>query len=281
VTRGRKDWERDYLAIRGHREAQIESMFDYTRPGACRMVRLIRHFGDRDDDRTCGLCDTCQPSACVASRYRGPTGNEAKQMARILLEIDGWRGFASGALYRRLFEGSKVERNEFERWVDALAKAGLVVSVEETFEKDGKQIRYRRLLRGQEGSIEQVRLPDGLGEGGSEVGAGRKAKRVPVGKRPKGKGGEVVEATPGVASEAIADAVVMERLRAWRLQQAKSKRIPAFRVMTDRTLQAIAAELPSTKEALLRVHGVGPKLADKYGTKILQLVREGSGQRMR
>ena len=281
VTHGRSDWERDYLAIRGHREAQIESMFDYTRPGACRMVRLIRHFGDRDDDRTCGLCDTCQPSACVAARYRGPTGNEAKQMARILLEIDGWRGFASGALYRRLFEGSKVERNEFERWVDALAKAGLVVSVEETFEKDGKQIRYRRLLRGQEGSIEQVRLPDGLGKGGPEVGPVGKAKRVPVSKRPKGKGAASETQGAALAADAVADAVVMERLRGWRLQQAKSKRIPAFRVMTDRTLQAIAAELPSTKEALLRVHGVGPKLADKYGTKILQLVQEGRGQRMR
>ncbi len=276
VTHGRKDWERDYLAIRGHREEQIESMFDYTRPGACRMVRLIRHFGDRDDDRTCGLCDACQPTACVAARYRGPTGNESKQMARILLEIDGWRGLASGTLYRRLFEGSSVERNQFERWVDALVKAGLVVSVDETFEKDGKQIRYRRLLRGQEGSLDQVRLVGGLGS----EGAGR-SKRATATRPSKSKVAVGSAQGTGGTVEAIADAAVMERLRAWRLQQAKSKRIPAFRVMTDRTLQAIAAELPTTIEALLRVHGVGPKLADKYGTKILQLVREGTGQRIR
>ena len=276
VTHGRPDWDRDYLNIRGHRQAQIEAMFDFARPGGCRMVRLIRHFGDRDDDVVCGLCDTCLPDECVAARYRPPNGDEARQLAQLILEIDDWRGTASGALFRRLFEGSSVDRNEYERWVDALIKVELITAVDESFDKDGKQIRYRRLFRNRDAtaSLEEVRLPEAL----SKTPPAKRSRKKPAEPTPTKKKSRK-KSTPKVAEppseEGVeADEKVVERLREWRLKQSRSKRIPAFRVMTDRTLYAIAAILPESKEALLRVHGVGPKLADKYGTKILSLIRQ-------
>lgn len=71
----------------------------------------------------------------------------------------------------------------------------------------------------------------------------------------------------------MADARLVERLRQWRLDKSKAKRIPAFRVLTDQTMYAIAAARPSTPGELLDVHGVGPKMVEKYGKQLLALVR--------
>jgi len=190
-------------------------------------------------------------------------------MTKMWLELESTRGIAAGTLYRKLFEGSSVQRDRFETWVDALAKAGAIEVIEDSFEKDGKLLRYRKLLKKQQVSFEQVQLPDPAATTEAQV---RKGKtRILPSKKP----------TKTTQPEPPYNPAVAERLRTWRLEQARAKRIPAFRIMTDRTLYAIASQLPSSMETLLLVPGVGPKLADKYGPKILQLVRRGSSPRSR
>jgi DNA topoisomerase-3 len=60
-------------------------------------------------------------------------------------------------------------------------------------------------------------------------------------------------------------------LRAWRLLESKKKRVPAFRVMTNRALVAIAQARPSDAAALRDVKGVGPKLLKSYGAVLVSL----------
>ena len=52
-------------------------------------------------------------------------------------------------------------------------------------------------------------------------------------------------------------------------------RAPAFRVLSDRTLHAIAAARPLTDAQLLEVPGIGLKLAQKYGKQIFRVVSAG------
>jgi DNA topoisomerase III len=58
----------------------------------------------------------------------------------------------------------------------------------------------------------------------------------------------------------------------WRLSEARRRRVPAFRILTDKVLGAIASSRPRDSTALQRIHGVGPKLAERYGEAILALV---------
>jgi DNA topoisomerase-3 len=60
-------------------------------------------------------------------------------------------------------------------------------------------------------------------------------------------------------------------LRAWRLQESKRKRVPAFRVMTNRALVAIAEARPASAASLRAVTGVGPTLLRAYGAQIVEL----------
>ena len=66
-------------------------------------------------------------------------------------------------------------------------------------------------------------------------------------------------------------------LKQWRLEKAKRRRIPAFRILTNRTLMAIATLSPRDEEALLAVKGMGPTLVRKYGQEILRLMPARAG----
>ena len=66
-----------------------------------------------------------------------------------------------------------------------------------------------------------------------------------------------------------------EALKLWRLGTAQKKGIPAFRVLTDRTLAHLAAARPRNTEELLAVTGIGPSLAQKYGKQLLAICARG------
>ncbi|WP_375770189.1 DNA topoisomerase 3 [Archangium gephyra] len=65
---------------------------------------------------------------------------------------------------------------------------------------------------------------------------------------------------------------LVEALKAWRLAEARRRRVPAFRILTDKVLGAIATARPRDGLALQRIQGVGPKLTERYGEAILGLV---------
>src|SRR5690606_8940211 len=67
-------------------------------------------------------------------------------------------------------------------------------------------------------------------------------------------------------------------LRAWRLQESKQKRVPAFRVLTNRALVAIAEARPASAASLRAVAGVGPKLVRAYGARILEVCSRGESR---
>jgi len=64
------------------------------------------------------------------------------------------------------------------------------------------------------------------------------------------------------------------RLKEWRLSRAKKKRLPAFRIFTNKVLDNLASDLPTTHDELLMVNGVGPYLSQQYGNEIIRIVKE-------
>jgi ATP-dependent DNA helicase RecQ len=67
---------------------------------------------------------------------------------------------------------------------------------------------------------------------------------------------------------------LFECLRAWRLKQSQSERVPAFVVFSDETLREIASIRPRSFQALAAIQGVGPIKMDKYGMDVIALVAE-------
>ena len=70
------------------------------------------------------------------------------------------------------------------------------------------------------------------------------------------------------------DDALFEKLRTWRLEQARTQEVPPYFVFHDSHLRAIAAQRPLTLEALSGVKGVGPRKLELYGQAVIGLVSE-------
>jgi ribonuclease D len=67
----------------------------------------------------------------------------------------------------------------------------------------------------------------------------------------------------------IKDAMLLLRLRRWRLIQANSQNIPAFRVLHNSQLYSIVKIKPKTLTELTKVKGFGCKTIEKYGIHLI------------
>ncbi|HEY1533212.1 MAG TPA: RecQ family ATP-dependent DNA helicase, partial [Polyangiaceae bacterium] len=176
LRRGHDAWRAPYAAQRALRVEQLALVAKFAEGNQCRMLGLVRHFGDTEDSgQPCGRCDVCEPQARIAASSLGP----------------------------------------LPKLPAAVAKRG---------RKSGKR-RTRRAAR-----TPAVALP-----------------------------------STGISAPLVAT------LRAWRLKEAKKKHVPAFRILTNRALVAIAEARPVSADALRGVPGVGPKLLQTYSAQLVGL----------
>jgi DNA topoisomerase-3 len=102
---------------------------------------------------------------------------------------------------------------------------------------------------------------------------GKRARKTSKGAK-TGRRARRTSRTPAVSLPSSGpSAVLVATLREWRLQESKKKRVPAFRVLTNRALLAIADARPGSAPALGAVKGVGPKLLKKYGAELVVLCK--------
>jgi DNA topoisomerase-3 len=67
---------------------------------------------------------------------------------------------------------------------------------------------------------------------------------------------------------------LVDALKNFRRDEAKARSIPAFHVLTDRALYALAVEQPRSEAELLAVRGIGQSVAKRYGFRLLEIVRD-------
>jgi ATP-dependent DNA helicase RecQ len=63
-----------------------------------------------------------------------------------------------------------------------------------------------------------------------------------------------------------------ERLRAWRTETAQAIGKPAYVVLTNSTLQALAAARPANLPEMAAIKGIGPHKLEQYGQAVLDLL---------
>ncbi len=77
--------------------------------------------------------------------------------------------------------------------------------------------------------------------------------------------------------ESPVDVELFELLRAWRIETARAMSVPAFVVLTDVSLKAIAAFQPTEVGQLLEIPGIGPAKVEHYGDEVLAIVSAHTG----
>jgi superfamily II DNA helicase RecQ len=268
VTLGRSDWQQSYITQLDQKRAQLNLVRRYAETHQCRMQALVRHFGDfADSKRACGQCDFCAPKQCIAQHFRTVTKAERQTVHTLLDTLRHAKGQSVGKLHRILFPTEAMSRDDFEDLVGAMAAAGLVLLEDATFEKDDRIVSYRKVTLTREGYKLRERAPVEL----LLTERARDQERV----RPKRRS-FAGSKQPDPVSFSLEEAALEEKLRAWRLAEARKLRRPAFCVFSDRTLRAIVQARPTTPDDLLAVEGIGPAKAEMFGQNILQICRSSS-----
>lgn len=279
LRRGDAGWRELYLAQAEHKLAQIEMMIRYTQSSECRMLGLVRHFGDyADAQQRCGICDFCAPDECIAQSFRPATDAERQAAGRILAALKKSGRKATGRLHGEVFADYSLDRDSFEQVLGGMARAGWVELSEATFQQDGRRVDYRLAQPTAAGrGMEAAEVPAFEMKLEIEASPRRRRKARAAKSRKRVKAAPVKAASPAKAAANAkaappANAAVEKALRDWRLAEARRRDVPAFRVLTDKALLAIAAEKPATMRELLEVPGVGPRVAEQYGAQIFGIL---------
>jgi ATP-dependent DNA helicase RecQ len=260
VDPGRETCGLDFKELNRKREFdqnRLETMLEYGRAQDCRQRFLTSYFGEDVGDWTCEICDHCSSHQRVIQRE--PTDAELSAIKIILRTVRSLDGRVGQGKIAMLLAGSTAE---------AIIESGLSTHPEYGSLDRLEQTEIRRLLRAltSVGCLEPVGSPQypcvGVTDTGEEVLAGKRAvtldfhadarpKAAPKSRRRKSSDGE----SPAWGGSAGDD--LYERLRQLRNDLANDKGVPAYRILPNAALQALADQRPVTQEEALGIKGIG------------------------
>ena len=241
--------------------SKLSRMIAYADSAGCFRATILGYFGESDAALECGFCGNC-------ARRRELSEDDLLRLRKILSGVARGGGRWGKRRIVAMLTG------ELEGLPDALA--GL--STTGILEADGPRVVADWIDAAQGGGL-LAASPDAyrtlsLTRAGREVMAGRTrtvALTLPEPPRPKAKRSR----KPKFAVEGVpraADAGSIEALREWRRLEASRRAVPAYVVLHDRTLLALAAARPASLDALSEIPGIGPAKLEAYGRDLLALL---------
>ena len=249
---------RNQLAHLGH-------MLELSETVECRRRYLLRYFG-QDLAEPCGNCDVC----LNPPKLWDATVPAQKLLSTVLRTYNERRGrtFAAGQ-HIDVLRGVTSERVTQLR-LDELSTWGIGA--------DLSVAQWRGVVR----HLLATGVLESQGEWGV-LAPTDAAKPVLRGEQQVLMREEVVSRAAGRSSSwkknAISDLTdeqqeTFERLRLWRLEEAREQGVPPYVVFGDATLRALSTHLPQSNEALLEISGIGQSKLERYGEAVLALLAE-------
>jgi ATP-dependent DNA helicase RecQ len=264
-------WKSAYESQVAIRRSQIDRMVAFAESTTCRMAALVQHFGDTSDKvTTCGICDICNPGCSGAAQSaHQPTANERAWLREILSALEH-RSSSTGKLFTDLH--LMKDRKDFDSLLDGLARAGLLTFSSDTFRTpEGTDVTYRKVAITHEGHTPDDATLDTVWLRTSIADTSTARKKSNSKSR---------SASPTQRSSASADHLLdpaaeklFDQLRNWRTEQARPNRTPAFLILSDAVLRAIAIAAPQNLSSLHAIPGMGPTKVDRYGADLVVLCR--------
>ncbi len=239
---------------------KIEALTGYCETVACRRQVLLDYFGEPGHP-PCGNCDNCcnppeswdgtiAAQKALSAVYRSGQRFGAHHLTDILLGNDTERIRRFGHDRLKTFGvGDDLDRRQ---WLSV----------------------YRQLI------AQGFLVPDpahgglSLAPAATEVLRGTRDVRFRRDKRRESRAAKRGAAAAAGALDAAA-ALQWEKLRAWRLDEARRQQLPPYVIFHDATLIEIARRNPRSLEELAAIPGIGGSKLDRYGAALLAIIAGG------
>jgi len=240
--------------------AKLDALLGLCETAGCRRVRLLDYFGEAS--ARCGNCDTC---------LAPPETYDATSEAQKALSAIYRTGQRFGALYLiEVLRGKPGER--VQRWGhDKLSVFGIGADVDEGAWRNV----FRQLValglasvdHEAHGALRLNATSRPVLKGEQRIALRRAMPRARA-RGPRRTGSDVT-----LTAEENA---LLDRLKAWRLAEARAQAVPAFVILHDRTLAEIARQRPHGIAAIAGIAGIGAKKLERYGPALVDLVASGA-----
>ena len=266
LTRPPVDFE-ERRRLKDAAQARLTQMIAYSSCRDCRHARIADYFGEAGAPRSCSSCDNCR--GLGAARVAVPEA-AARSALRAVAKFDSRLGAARVAAVLR---GAESVWSRERPWVRQLDFFGALSSWGESAVRELVDALVERdLVRRGHGERPTLSVsPEGraaLGSG-SEIGLQMAGLPATGTGRVADRAGRRIAVGPGEPAVQAR----FDRLRQWRLGEARIQGKPAYTVFSDRTLRAIAERQPRLAGELLQVSGVGRAKAERYGAALLATLR--------
>ena len=243
----------------------LRQMERYASAVGCRHRHLAEYFGDRYTSDACGACDYCLGELEASA--------EPVTLARKILSCVVRVGQRFGANHVVSVLRGQSTDSVTTRGHHTLSTFGLMpdASVAELRGYIEQLIGHGLLrLAGDEFPVLAVTQKglDLLRDEASQPGLALARQRAPRKGAPRLRSKAEAESWEGV------DGALFERLRAVRLDIARSRGVPPYVIFHDVTLREMARMRPRSIDALLTVKGVGARKAGDLGEQFLAAIRE-------
>ena len=232
---------------------RVRRLIGFAESVSCRHAQVAEHFGETLEGG-CGMCDACAPRRLAVAV--GPADEEAPPLpedagAAIVRAVAGLQWPLGRTGLTAMLLGSVSAPPSARR----SPSFGLL--------RGATQAELKRWLKLLEvsGVLEQFETDDGF----------RLLRVVPGAEVPR------ISTATAAAAQGPADEGLFERLRAWRLERARADAVPAYVVLHDATLRALAAAKPRSQADLAAVSGFGPTKLERYGADVLALISTAPG----
>jgi ATP-dependent DNA helicase RecQ len=241
----------------------LRQMERYATAVGCRHRHLATYFGDRYTTDGCGACDVC-----LDELERAP---EPVVLARKILSCVVRVGQRFGAMHVASVLRGHASDQVVSRGHQSLSTFGLLpdASVPE-LRGYIEQLCGLGLLQQTDDAYPVLALtPQGLAllKDPDSVPALELARqKTPRKDAPRVRSQAEKESWEGV------DRSLFDRLRALRLDIARSRGVPPYVIFHDATLREMARRRPRSKAELLTVRGVGTRKADELGAQFISVI---------
>ena len=268
-------------AKRRRDQSKLDAMLRFVDHTGCRHAFILNYFGEPGAAARCQACDRCVRHTLVPRRP--PTEAQWIVIQKILSCVARMQGRFGAQRIAQVLRGEDepVLREHgldqlstyglLRTWttphiravLDVLQSEGCVAVTAAPYHTVSLTPEGMKVARRQTTAFALAWPPDVIASGADSRPDERGATRA---RQP---------AAPAPSMTAEPDAAVATRLAAlkqWRTAQAHALAVPAYRLLTNRTLEALAIAAPQDMAALAAIPGMGPVLRQRYGAAVLDLL---------
>lgn len=252
-----QDGEDDVHKLREHK--RLDALLAYCEASGCRRQALLSYFDELSG--ACGNCDNClEPpeleDGTADAKMLFSAIRQTGQMFGGAHIIDVLRGAGTQKIADRGHErldcyGAGADHSK-EYWNAFIRQAVAATYLTINIQKYGAlQLTHR---------AEQI-------ANGAEKFALRKIEALKPARSKK-----PVKAKAGAMEVADADRDLLASLKALRLTLAQERKVPAFVILHDATLNEIARTRPATLDQMATISGIGPRKLEQFGQAFMEIV---------